>query len=150
MSTAFREELFSPSVYKRTQGRATRMATAAALGLVVVLAAWKLMGAFGASHWSLHYAVPGLVLVVGLWICFRVVNWPRFADFLIAVEGEMAKVKWPSRGELIRSSIVVLVTLALLTLSLWVFDLIWSFLLINWLQIAGPPPETAPGMFLPF
>ena len=139
MSAAFHQELLNSSIYKRNQGRATRMATAAAVGLVVVLACWKLMAAFGASSWVWHYLLPGVLMVVGLWICYRAVNWPRFADFLISVEGEVAKVKWPSRAELIRSSIVVLVTLAMLTLSLWVFDMIWNTLLINWLQIAGPP-----------
>lgn len=137
MSTAFHQELFSSSLYKRNQGRPTRMATAAAIGLVVVLAAWKLTGTFAGSHWALQYLMPGLLLVLGLWIAYRAVNWPRFADFLIAVEGEVAKVKWPSRPELIRSSIVVLVTLALLTLSLFIFDFIWNFLLIDALKIAG-------------
>ncbi|MDA7978046.1 MAG: preprotein translocase subunit SecE [Pirellulales bacterium] len=139
MSTAFYQELFRPAVYKRSQGRTTRMATGAAIGVVAVLSCWRLMGVFGASHWMLHYLLPGLLLILGLWVAFRIVNWPRFADFLIAVEGEVVKVKWPSRLELIRSSVVVLVTLALLTSFLFVYDLFWSFLLIDWMQIAGAP-----------
>ena len=38
--------------------------------------------------------------------CFTgVVNLPVFADFLIAVEAEMNKVSWPTRGELFRGSV---------------------------------------------
>ena len=40
---------------------------------------------------------------LGLWVAFRLVNMPAFADFLIAVEAEMNKVSWPTRGELFRS-----------------------------------------------
>ena len=43
--------------------------------------------------------------------CFRLVNLPKFADFLIAVEAEMNKVSWPTRTELFRSSVVVIVTI---------------------------------------
>lgn len=30
--------------------------------------------------------------VVGIWFGYRLVNWPRFADFLISVEAELNKV----------------------------------------------------------
>jgi preprotein translocase subunit SecE len=52
--------------------------------------------------------LPLAVLVGGLWASFRVVQMPSFADFLIAVEGEMNKVSWPARGELFRASAVVM------------------------------------------
>ncbi len=65
---------------------------------------------------------------LGLWFAFRLVNMPRFADFLIAVEAEMNKVSWPSRTELIRSSIVVIVVLLLLTAVLFVYDIVWQWL----------------------
>ncbi len=39
--------------------------------------------------------------MVGLWLCFRLVNMPRFADFLIAVEAEMNKVSWPTRPRVV-------------------------------------------------
>jgi len=54
------------------------------------------------------------------------VNMPRFADFLIAVEAEMNKVSWPSRGELIRSSLVVIFVLFFLMGVLFGFDLFWG------------------------
>ena len=50
---------------------------------------------------------------------------PAFADFLIAVEAEMNKVSWPSRGELFRASVVVLFTIIALALLLYAYDFLW-------------------------
>jgi len=68
------------------------------------------------------------MLAAGLWFGFRVVNWPRFADFLISVEAEMGKVTWPSKSELIRASVVVIVTIVILAISLFMFDVVWQWL----------------------
>jgi preprotein translocase subunit SecE len=54
---------------------------------------------------------------------------PRFADFLIAVEAEMNKVSWPTRIELVRSSIVVIFTIFGLMFVLYFFDIFWRLLL---------------------
>ncbi|MDG2222498.1 MAG: preprotein translocase subunit SecE [Rubripirellula sp.] len=70
--------------------------------------------------------LPGLLLFCGAWFGFRVVNWPRFADFLIAVEAEMNKVTWPSKDELVRASIVVMFTIFFLAIALFSFDVIWQ------------------------
>ena len=50
-----------------------------------------------------------MLLAACVWVSYRLVNVPGFADFLIAVEAEMNKVSWPTRTELFRSSIVVLI-----------------------------------------
>jgi preprotein translocase subunit SecE len=79
-------------------------------------------------------------LAIGVWFSFRLVNVPRFADFLIAVEAEMNKVSWPTRPELFRSSVVVIVLLLLLTVVLFVYDIAWRFL-FEALGILGSPKE---------
>ncbi len=67
-----------------------------------------------------------VTLIAGCWFGYRVVNWPRFADFLIAVEAEMKKVTWPGKDELIRASIVVMFTIFFLAMALFMFDVIWQ------------------------
>ena len=42
------------------------------------------------------------------WLIFRLVQYPPFADFLIATEAEMNKVSWTSRDDLNRATTVVL------------------------------------------
>jgi preprotein translocase subunit SecE len=141
--SGFVQELARVSLYKRTQGRITRQVTAAALFVTIALGCWQLSVTLG--HWSwlqaqamgLKYAIPGVLLALGAWFCYRLVNYPPFADFLIAVEAEMAKVSWPSRRELVRATIVVLVTMFVLTLMLYLYDFVWSLLLYELLNISG-------------
>ena len=65
------------------------------------------------------------VALVGLWLAFRLVNYPRFANFLIAVEGEMDKVSWSDQDYLKRATGVVLGTMLLLGMILWGYDFFW-------------------------
>jgi len=70
------------------------------------------------------------------------VNYPKFADFLVSVEAEMAKVSWPSKGELYRATVVVIVTMFLLAAMLFAFDTIWQwfFRLIGIIRYSGTGP----------
>src|SRR5688572_10742591 len=88
-------ELFQVGLYKRSQGRLTRQVTWAALAIAVAIGAYRLSVFLVEQGPMVQYLVPGAVTAVGLWIAFRVVNMPRFADFLIAVEAEVNKVSWP-------------------------------------------------------
>lgn len=122
-------ELFSAGIYRPSQGRLVRQLTCLAIWIVVILGCWRLnvwlAGMFGEARWA-EMAVPGALLLIGGWVGFRLVNWPRFADFLIAVEGEMAKVSWPSRTELVRASMVVIFTIFFLAIILFFFDVVWQ------------------------
>ncbi len=93
---------------------------------------------------GLCFGLPGLLLVVSLWIAYRMVNVPSVADFLIAVEAEMNKVSWPSRAELFRASMVVLFTIFFLAAVLFGFDSFWRFF-FDWLDLfpKKPPAEAA-------
>jgi preprotein translocase subunit SecE len=123
---AFFRELLRIGIYKRTQGRITRQVTWVAVAVIVALGLYKLHLTLIDAPLAVQYAVPGVLLVLGLWAGYRLVNVPAFADFLIAVEAEMNKVSWPTRSELFRSSIVVLVTIFSLAVVLFVFDFIWN------------------------
>ena len=132
-------ELFHASVYKPNQGRIVRQLTALAIWVIVALGCWRMYGALRGAMEAGSYmipAIPGVLLVAGLWIGYRLVNWPRFADFLIAVEAEMNKVTWPSKEELIRASIVVMFTIFFLAMSLFLFDVIWQFI-FNFLGVTS-------------
>ena len=126
---AFMAELFRLNLYKRSQGRFVRQVTFAVLAVIIALGAWRLNvwleGRADADR-QLGYVVPLGVLVLGWWIIFRLVQLPKFADFLISVEGEMNKVTWPKQGELIRASLVVMAVIFLLAALLYFYDLIWK------------------------
>lgn len=118
------QELFQLGLYKRTQGRIARQVTCAVVWVAVIIMAWRVWTTFGPGSPARYYLAAGIV-AVGLWVGYRLVNIPQFADFLIAVEAEMNKVSWPSRGELFRSTMVVIFVIFLLAIVLFAFDLVW-------------------------
>ena len=79
----------------------------------------------------LRYTLPILLSAFALWFGFRLVNFPPFADFLIATEAELNKVSWTTRKRLVQDTIVVLTTMILITIFLFVVDLIWFYTLSN-------------------
>ncbi len=68
---------------------------------------------------------PFAVALIGLgclWGIFKVVNHPRRADFLIETEGEMKKVSWPGKSEVVGATGVVIITVLLLAALLFASD----------------------------
>lgn len=134
-------DFLSASLYKRNQGRVTRQVTFAAVALIIGLGVWRLaqflplwfgagsMGGAGSDLGVVRLLVPGLLLAAGMWFAFRIVNLPRFADFLISVEAEMAKVSWPTGSEVVRSSIVIIFLMFALAAILAGYDLFWRLVL---------------------
>ena len=141
MNTFF-HELIRAGIYKRSQGRMTRQVTFAALAIAISLGLWQLVDTLTGYELPIQYGVPAILLVGGLWCAYRLVNLPAFADFLIAVEAEINKVSWPTRPELVKASIVVIITIFALALLLYGFDFFW-YKLFQLLRIIPTPPEAS-------
>ncbi len=56
-------------------------------------------------------------------LLFWLVNRPKIADFMIATEQEMRKVNWPTRKEIIGSTVVVIGGTLLFAALLFVVDI---------------------------
>ena len=132
----FWRNLFATALYKRSQGRVARQVTFAALAIAIALGAYSLSTYLLDQTAAVRFGVSGGVLALGLWISYRAVNLPKFADFLIAVEAEVNKVTWPTRSVLFRSSAVVIFLMFALALILFMYDLILSQIL-RLLNITG-------------
>jgi preprotein translocase SecE subunit len=148
---------FSTTPYKKSQGLRVRRATIMGILLLAGCGIYSMLRhntlATVAKHWAISVPFTGgrelillpdvritLPLVLAgltLWFAWRVVNFPTFADFLIATEAELNKVSWTTRQRLIQDTIVVMVTVILLTVFLFVVDQGWAFVLtrIGVLQI---------------
>jgi preprotein translocase SecE subunit len=83
---------------------------------------------------AVQFTVPLLLLAASLWLAWRVVNMPVFADFLIATEAEMNKVSWTTQRRLVQDTIVVLVTVVLMAFYLFSMDMVWKHVL-SWKPI---------------
>ena len=126
------QEIFASRLYKRNQGKMVRQITAIAMFLVAVVSAWRAHALFiapavGDSKRLVGYLIALILGGVGCWISYRLVNWPKFADFLISVEAELNKVSWPTQRELVRASIVVIFTILFQSAILFGYDPLWKF-----------------------
>ncbi len=144
-NASFLNEMWSGGLYKRNQGRLTRQVTALCVMAVVLWGAWSLSTTLLADFdRPVRQGFPLVIAAVGLWFAYRVVNFPKFADFLISVEVEMDKVSWPDKTYLVRATGVVLGVMILMAAFLAAIDVFWfglfdfiGFLDLDALQGAG-------------
>ena len=142
---------FTATAYKKSQGQRVRRGTIVGILTLAVCGIWTLT----IGHHTLEtgrktgpcscpspaarsnssccadvrFTVPLLLVAASLWLAYRIVNFPVFADFLIATEAEMNKVSWTTRKRLVQDTIVVLTSVVLLTAFLFVVDILWGWLL---------------------
>lgn len=116
--------------HKPEQGKATRVSSfTAALALIIwgMYYLWQRLDVYeGDESWR-------LLITVGIPIAFAAVLgsvawWVVFGrrdvgDFMIATEGEMKKVNWSSRGEIIGSTKVVIVFTFLMAILIFFIDI---------------------------
>ncbi|MBL7218876.1 MAG: preprotein translocase subunit SecE [Phycisphaerae bacterium] len=115
-------------IYKVAQGRYTRSLTFAGAMLVAVSGAYVLSGKLYDVGPYMRYGIPSMVVVLIGLVTFWMVNRPRSADFLIATEGEMKKVAWSGKKEVIGSTKVVIVTTVMIALLLFGVDILFGAL----------------------
>lgn len=120
-------------LYKPGQGYYTRLGTVIGAGTLVLAGAGFLFNQV-AGHMDLNspyfYAVQWSLIVVWLLIMSGLIYWVvglnrTAADFFIATEGEMKKVSWSTRQEVIRSTKVVVVCVFLFGAILFAADLLF-------------------------
>ncbi len=119
--------------YKPEQGKGTRLGTLIAAGAMVIWGAVFLYDRLavyqGDEAWRLLVTagIPLLFCAVAGVAVYWVVFCQRSAsDFMIATEGEMKKVNWSSRRELIGSTKVVILFTVLLALTLFLIDFVFQ------------------------
>ncbi|MFN5497683.1 MAG: preprotein translocase subunit SecE [bacterium] len=131
------------SVYKPGQGYYTRMGTVVGVALVSLLGLLWLWEYFklipiGSTN-PLYVAATGAILVGGAITAityYLVFVKPGSVDFLIATEGEMKKVNWSTRREVVGSATAVIFTAVVLALFCWGLEIffVWFFQLIKVLE----------------
>jgi preprotein translocase, SecE subunit, bacterial len=122
------------SVYKRGQGKYTRMISALGGAAIVAIGCLQLYRTLDAADISLWVET---MVPVGLFIALSVlmmwmVNNPSIADFMISAEGEMKKVNWSTKQEVAVSTVVVISVVIILAVLLGVSDFVLQ-LSVAWL-----------------
>ena len=114
----------SVGIYKQGQGYWVRLMSAIGLGLLVAMGVdwlWDQLSGVQIGNVEPVY-VQGSVSVLTVAICglvgyHLIGRKPKLVDFMIATEGEMRKVNWSTRREVVGSTVLVI----LLTLFIAVF-----------------------------
>jgi preprotein translocase subunit SecE len=118
------------SIYKSGQGYYTRMGTVIGVSLTSMLGilwAWNYLKNLRISGVNeLYVAAAGAIAIGGIITAityYLVFVKPRTVDFLIATEGEMKKVNWSTRREIIGSTTAVITTALILAVYCWVLEI---------------------------
>jgi preprotein translocase subunit SecE len=127
--TLFLLNLTRSDRYKPLQGWYARIYTATGLGVIAAAGAWKVHEACIEYSLGLRLGLPLAFAVVFAWLVFRIIEFPPFAEFLIATEAEMNKVSWTSKDDLVRATAVVLATVFVMAVYLYVVDYLWLVVL---------------------
>ena len=115
-------------IYKPSQGFHTRVWSGVAYGVMVCWFAYFLyhkLELLGVSEWVKYVQIGvavGVIIGFGLLGYWALALNRKLCDFLIATEGEMKKVNWTSRKEIIGSTKVVIFVMVVLAVILFVVD----------------------------
>ncbi len=116
-------------LYKPGQGVYVRWGSAGGAGVILLGLANYLYEQLAGFSLEVRTLVPVLVLAAAGYAIFRLVGQTRgIVDFMIATEGEMKKVNWSSRREIIGATKVVIVVVLLLAFILFTVDVAFMFL----------------------
>lgn len=117
-------------IYKKGQGYWTRVMSAVALtALILMGAAWtwdKLDAVRIGAIEPVYVASAGAVIFIAVFALigyYLIGRKPRVVDFMIATEGEMKKVNWSSRREIMGSTWVVIGLTVFIALLCMIFDI---------------------------
>jgi preprotein translocase subunit SecE len=146
-----RSGFFHP--YKSGQGYWTRVGTAIGAALLVAatvyflyqtISTWEIFTVTNASgqvtrstaRIVIALTVVGLVISLLAW---WLMNKPRNVEFLIATDGEMKKVNWTSRKDLIGATKVVIFFMLAIAIGLFAIDILFGYLFYYMGVLYSPP-----------
>jgi len=128
-------------IYKKGQGYWTRLMSAIAFGLLVLMGAvwvWDLLATARIGNIETVYVqAAAIVVVLGVfgWLGFYLIALkPKVVDFMIATEGEMKKVNWSNRREVLGSTWVVIALVFIIAMYCFSADRIFQFF-FQWVRV---------------
>ncbi len=114
-------------IYKRGQGKNTRIGTGLGLFVILAIGCVVLYQQLAEQSILVQTLIPAGVCLVLSWLIFWLMNKVSVADFLIAAEGEIKKVSWSSRREVVVSTTVVICVVIIMAIGLAVIDLFFNW-----------------------
>jgi preprotein translocase SecE subunit len=129
------------SVYKAGQGYYTRMGTVVGVSVVSLLGIlwlWEYLRAIKIDGVNPLYVAAGGAILIATAVTFvmyyLVFVKAKTVDFLIATEGEMKKVNWSTRREVIGSTWAVVVTAVVIAVFCWGLEIVFVAF-FQWIKV---------------
>ena len=131
----------SVGIYKQGQGYWVRLMTAIGFGLLVMMGViwiWDQLSGTQIADIEPVYVQGGVAIIVVV-ICgiigFHLIGRKvKLVDFMIATEGEMRKVNWSTRREIVGSTILVILLTLFIALFCQIADLVFSTF-FQWMDV---------------
>jgi preprotein translocase subunit SecE len=125
-------------IYKPGQGYWTRLMSAIALGMLVLMGGvWLGQQVANVRLFGLEPVYTQGVAFVIIAALFGLVGYnligrkPKSVEFLIAVEGEMKKVNWSSRREIMGSTYIVISFTVFVAILAFIWDSIFQWIFMQ-------------------
>ena len=116
-------------IYRRGQGVYTRLWTGLICTMIISIGCYRLYDVLRPTDNIWLYVLAPFAVWGGLvLLTFWLVNKPNVADFMIEAEGELKKVSWPSRRELVVSTTIVICLSLVMGFMLYFVDFLFIVL----------------------
>lgn len=135
------------AIYKSGQGYWTRTVSAVAVGVIGLAGGAWLYEQMAGAHVYARGIAAGVFMAIVAALIYWVYGINRKAvDFFIAIEGELKKVNWSTRREILGSTWVVIIIAFTIALVLFIVDMFFKQLfsaigvlqseseLLNWIK----------------
>tara|TARA_B100000959_G_C14862699_1_gene574930 strand:+ start:73 stop:483 length:411 start_codon:yes stop_codon:yes gene_type:complete len=131
----------SATIYKSGQGYWVRMMSAIGFFMLVLMGiVWLTDQLAGVQITDIEpvYIQGGVAILT--FVIFGLIGYhfigrrPKFVDFMIATEGEMRKVNWSTRREIVGSTILVILLTLFIALFCQLADLLFSWF-FQWVDV---------------
>jgi preprotein translocase subunit SecE len=93
---------------------------------IVAIGCWNLYMKLQGTDIRLQTLLPVAVCALFAGLIYWLLNKPVVADFLIAAEGEIKKVSWTSRKELVNSTMIVIFVVVVMAVGLGLVDFLFQ------------------------
>ena len=131
----------SVGIYKQGQGYWVRLMSAIGYGLLVMMGViwiWDQLSGTQIADIEPVYVQGGVAIIVVVFcgiIGFHLIGRKaKLVDFMIATEGEMRKVNWSTRREIVGSTILVILLTLFIALFCQLADLVFSAF-FQWMDV---------------
>ena len=115
--------------YRANQGGLTRKICLAVVSAILSWVALSLFSVFYRRQSGVVWLVICVCIVFFVSVLsIKVLDRPRWADFLISVQSEVDKITWPSNSDVRRHTLVVLWLLFSLAIMVFLFDIMWQWM----------------------